>query len=159
MRFHVSTSCIKLALTAFCSFAIAESGPSANNNPRANPQSTRGLAQIAAGLPADYQGAEVAVILNRSQFTPSVIRLRPGLRTRLVFATVNPKPGALVVEGFNLQRWVPNQEPSTQRSPERLEIEREVSAERVTEVIFDPVVGTFPFHDALSGARGEIIVE
>lgn len=152
------TQSITLALVSMSLWA--ESGP--GGNPYSVPQqATRGIAQAvqAPGLPADYQGAEVAVILTRGQFIPSTIKLRTGMRTRLVFATVNPKPGALVIEGMNLQRWVPNGEPAAQRPPERIEIEREVASDRVTEIVFDPISGNFPFHDALSGARGEIVVE
>ena len=38
------------------------------------------------------------------------------------------------------------------------EMEREINASRVTEVLLDPKVGTYSFHDAISGAHGEIIV-
>jgi len=100
-------------------------------------------------------GPEVAIILAQSRFYPSRIRLKAGEKTRLVFATVNRKPAALVMEQFQVQRWVA----ASPVPHQPWEITRELSIDRLTEIIVEPTQGSYSFHDALSGAVGEIIVE
>lgn len=105
-------------------------------------------------------GSEIAVILSKDRFFPSQIRLRAGVPTALVFTTVNKKPAALVIEQLSVQRWVAAEaSPSIDRATAPTEITRELNADRVTTISFEPVKGKYGFHDALSGARGEIIVE
>lgn len=93
-------------------------------------------------------GSEIAVILYQDTFYPSKINLRAGAPATLVFATVNKKPAALIIEPIAVQRWIASGE-----------INREVNSERVTVVSFEAVKGRYRFHDALGGARGEIVVE
>ena len=105
---------------------------------------------------------DIAVILSNNQFYPSRIRLREGIQTRLIFTTVNRKPAALVIEKLQVQRWVANEghvPGKTEEERSRFEANRELNSTRVTEVNFDPKKGIYSFHDALSGASGEITVE
>lgn len=105
-------------------------------------------------------GSEIAIILSKDRFFPNQIRLRAGVPTALVFTTVNKKPAALVIEPLSVQRWVAAEaSPSIDRATAPTEITRELNADRVTTISFEPVKGKYGFHDALSGARGEIIVE
>jgi len=102
-------------------------------------------------------GSEIAVVLYQDRFFPSRLVLRAGAPTTLVFATVNRKPAALVIEPISVQRWIASGGRSDAGAS--LEINREVNIERVTVVSFEPVRGRYRFHDALGGARGEIVVE
>lgn len=112
-----------------------------------------------AFAPAPARGAEVAVVLTQDHFLPARIHLKEGQPTRLVFTTVNKKPAALVIESLQVQEWV-GREPASQVSGNSLdEINREISSSRVTEVVLEPRRGRYVFHDAISGARGEIWVE
>jgi hypothetical protein len=114
----------------------------------------------------EFSGPDVAVILARNQFYPSTIRLRSGSATRLLFTTVNRKPGALILERLEIQRWIPGDSgntagnrPMTEAERARSEVDREVTSEKITEVLIDPKPGSYGFYDALSGATGEIVVE
>ena len=87
--------------------------------------------------------------------------------TTLIFATVNKKPAALVIEPANPPRAIASVPAapsvsgsvSVDRVNAPSEITREIVNERVTAVSFDPVPGRYFFHDALTKAKGEIIVE
>ncbi|MBY0370473.1 hypothetical protein K2X33_07290, partial [bacterium] len=99
----------------------------------------------------------IAVVLYQDRFYPSRVVLRAGAPATLVFATVNRKPTALVIEPISVQRWIASG--GRTEGASALEINREVNIERVTVVSFEPVRGHYRFHDALGGARGEIVVE
>jgi hypothetical protein len=105
---------------------------------------------------------EVAVVLSGNKFFPSKIKLREGLPTKLFFTTVNKKPGALVIERLQIQRWIAKEHPpnASEADRARWESSHEINASHVTEVIIaDPKIGKYMFHDALTGAAGEINVE
>jgi hypothetical protein len=74
---------------------------------------------------------------------------------------VESKPAALIVEGLKMQRWIASENASLTPStaPDYFELQRELTRERVTEITLEPSAGTYPFFDALSGARGEIVVQ
>jgi len=104
---------------------------------------------------------DVSIILTSNQFFPSRIRLRDGQRIRLLFTTTNPKPAALVIERLQIQKWIAgtSDEPKRQVANFQLEINRELSPQRIAEVVLEPKLGVYEFHDAISGAAGEIVVE
>lgn len=109
-----------------------------------------------AGVP------DIAIILSNNQFFPSRIRLKEGIQTRLIFTTVNKKPAALVIERLQIQRWIAKekeQTPTSELERSKWEVNKEVSSTKITEVTIDPKKGTYAFHDAISGATGEITVE
>ncbi len=111
---------------------------------------------------SEFSGPDVAIILAHNQFYPSTIRVRSGAPTRLLFTTVNRKPGALILERMDVQRWIPGEpeaKPMTEAERARTEVDREVTAQKITEVLIEPKPGNYSFYDALSGATGEIIVE
>lgn len=109
-------------------------------------------------LPA---AAEAAIILSRNRFYPSKIQMPAGTKVRIWFTTVESKPAALIVEGLKMQRWIASENASLTPStaPDYFELQRELTRERVTEITLEPSAGTYPFFDALSGARGEIVVQ
>ena len=98
------------------------------------------------------------MVLSQDRFVPSKVRLREGQPTRLIFTTVNRKPAALVIESLHVQQWLAR-EPAEADSTSDTEVTRELSSNRVTEVMLDPRRGRYIFHDAISGATGEISVE
>lgn len=104
-------------------------------------------------------GSEIAVILSRDRFYPSEIRIRSGIASTLVFSSVNRKPAALVIEPSALTRKAASTDEATPVPQTPAEITRELSNDRVTTIAFDLPKGTYGFHDALGGGRGEIIVE
>lgn len=109
-----------------------------------------------AGVP------DIAIILAHNQFFPSKIRMKEGIQTRLIFTTVNKKPAALVIERLQIQRWIAKEKertPSSELERSRWEVNREISSTKITEITLDPKKGTYAFHDAISGAAGEIEVE
>lgn len=95
--------------------------------------------------------SDIAILLSNNQFYPSRVRMKEGIKTRLIFATINKKPAALIIEKLQVQRWIAKEE--------KLEITREISSSKVTEVLLSPAKGEYTFYDALSGASGEIVVE
>lgn len=106
--------------------------------------------------------SEIAIILQNGAFYPSKILLRPDTAATLIFATVHDKPAALIIEKMNLQRWIAKTEdPAVSQAFEqqRWELTREIAKNKVTRVSIEPSRGTYQFHDALSGALGEIVVE
>lgn len=106
--------------------------------------------------------SEVSVILSQQNFFPATIRLAPDKQAKLYFTTTNKKPAALIIERLNIQRWIAKDgAPVPQNDVERApwEITRELGFDRVTEVTIVPKKGSYSFYDALSGARGEIVVE
>lgn len=103
---------------------------------------------------------EVAIILSAQRFFPARIRLKEGQSTRLLFTSLNARPAALVIEQLQVQRWIASEKGSNAglgRMP--AEILREIGNNRMTEVTLQPQRGNYTFHDALSGAVGEIVVE
>lgn len=116
--------------------------------------------QLDKGAPASEATpeAEVAVILSGHRFYPARIRLKEGQAIKLVFTTLNKKAAALVMEQLQVQRWIAKEDGSTNMESET-EITRELSHLRITEISLRPKKGTYSFHDALSGAVGEIVVE
>jgi len=106
---------------------------------------------------------EISVILANKQFFPARIRIREGTQTKLYFTTTNERPAAIVVERNQIQRWVAKEggQPNAPSELERAKFEatREVSKQRVTEIMLDPKRGTYSFHDVISGAKGQITVE
>lgn len=105
---------------------------------------------------------DIAIILSNNQFFPSKIRLKEGVETRLIFTTTNKKPAALVMERLHIQRWIAKEKepvPASELDRARWEVNRELSASKMTEVVLDPKEGIYSFHDAISGASGEIEVE
>lgn len=120
--------------------------------------------KLGGRLSAEIQsGPEVAIILVGKQFFPSRIRLKDGLPTRLYLTTTNERPAAVVVEQMKIQRWIAKEggQPKAQTELERakFEVRREVAAQRVTEIVMEPMRGTYSFHDVISGAKGQITVE
>lgn len=112
--------------------------------------------------PAPVQGPELAVVLADGRFRPARLRLKQGEATRILFTTLGRKPAALIIERLRVQRWLSRPEEAALRSPASSgpwELNREVNSNRLTEIVLDPVKGTYSFHDAISGATGEIIVE
>jgi Cupredoxin-like domain len=105
---------------------------------------------------------ELSVILVGNQFYPSRLRLKDGMQTKIYFTTTNEKAAAIVIERTAIQRWVAKEgerRPASELERSKLEITREVTSNKVTEVLMDPVKGSYSFHDALSGAKGQMIVE
>lgn len=134
--------------------AIAPPQPAATTQILPVPSSTA-MAPL-AGVP------DIAVILSNNQFFPSKIRLKEGMQTRLIFTTLNKKPAALVIERLQIQRWIAKEgepQPKSELERSRLEINRELVSTKVTEIVLDPKAGTYSFHDAITGASGEINVE
>lgn len=103
--------------------------------------------------------AEIAVILHNNRFYPARIKLKEGQATRLFFTSLNQKPAALIVEELQVQRWIARESAAAPAPAPAGEISRELSLNKITEVSLQPKRGTYMFHDALSGAVGEIIVE
>lgn len=105
--------------------------------------------------------AEVAVILSQNQFFPRKVHVSAIGQIRLWFTTVDPRPAALVLEGLKVQRWLAAELGMipTAVGTEYYEVQRELTKERVTEVILQPPPGKYTFFDAVSGAEGELIVE
>lgn len=103
---------------------------------------------------------EVAVILSNDKFYPNRVKLIEGLPTRLMFATTNRKPAALIIEKLKVQRWIAK-EPKINmpQDAKSAEINRELVTNRVTEITLEPRRGSYQFHDAVSGATGELVVE
>ncbi len=109
---------------------------------------------------------EVSVILSGQQFVPARFRIKSGMKTKIYFTTTQRRPSALVIERLSIQRWIGQHDAqfsniATKESPKRDNdtINREINSQKMTEIILDPKPGTYGFHDPLSGARGEIIVE
>ena len=101
---------------------------------------------------------EVAIILNNNRFYPARFKLKEGQPIHLYFTSLNPKPAALIIEELQIQRWIAKESPQRPtNSP--LEISRELDTNRMVEITLQPKRGTYQFHDALSGAMGEIFVE
>lgn len=105
---------------------------------------------------------DIAIILAHNQFFPSRIRLKEGIQTRLIFTTVNKKPAALVIERLQIQRWIAKEKdptPTSELERSKWEVNKEISSTKITEITLEPKKGTYAFHDAISGAAGEITVE
>lgn len=106
---------------------------------------------------------EAAIILSGNQFYPARIRLKDSVQTKLYFTTMNDKPAALIIDRMQVQRWVAKEggqtKPSSETERSKMELTRELSKNKVTEILLDPKRGTYAFYDALSGARGQMIVE
>ena len=136
--------------------AVPTPTPTPTLTPTPAPQAATPSTEVV--LPA---AAEAAVILSRNRFYPSKIQMPAGTKVRIWFTTVESKPAALIVEGLKMQRWIASENASLTPStaPDYFELQRELSRERVTEITLEPSAGTYPFFDALSGARGEIVVQ
>lgn len=102
---------------------------------------------------------EVAVVLSNDKFFPSKVKLFEGQPARLIFATTNRKPAALIIERLKFQRWIAKEPKLSSPESGKFELNRELVTNRVTEVTFEPKRGSYTFHDAVSGATGEILVE
>jgi hypothetical protein len=102
---------------------------------------------------------EVAVVLSNDKFFPSRVKLFEGQPARLIFATTNRKPAALIIERLKFQRWIAKEPKLSSPESGKFELNRELVTNRVTEVTFEPKRGSYTFHDAVSGASGEILVE
>lgn len=106
--------------------------------------------------------SDFSIILSNNEFYPSKIVLKPGSTIRLLFTTTNKKSAALVMEKLNIQRWISSQfdgEKTKELDRTKFEVNRELSANRVTEITFQAKPGTYSFHDVITGASGEISVE
>lgn len=106
--------------------------------------------------------SDVSIILANNEFFPSKVILKANSDIRLLFTTTNKKPAALVIEKLKVQRWVASTEEGKETHEldrSTYEVNRELTASRVTEIEFEPKPGTYSFHDVMSGASGEIIVE
>lgn len=107
---------------------------------------------------------EIAVILHNKQFFPSRIRLKAGIPTKVYFTTTAERPAAIVVEQLQVQKWLakdgaPERKIASEYDRAKFEVTREVVANKMTEITFEPRRGTYGFHDAISGAKGQIVVE
>jgi len=113
--------------------------------------------------PTNVHGPEFAILLTDGKFRPARVRLKAGETSRILFTTLGPKPAALIIERLRVQKWLTRPEEANKRSPASVnapwEVNRELSANRLTEIAIEPVKGNYMFHDAISGAAGEIIVE
>jgi hypothetical protein len=98
---------------------------------------------------------EAAVLFTPEGFFPNQVRLKANVPARLIFASVNKKPGALIVENLGIQRWVGERGLASDGS----EATRELLESRMAEVLVELPPGAYPFSDALSGAVGELKVE
>ena len=110
----------------------------------------------------EYQGPEIAIIFSKGRFRPDRFRIPANKKVRLLFATTQKRPAALIIEKLKVQRWIAKEEQEKKKHPifrHSGEITREISAQKVTEILVNPETGTYKFHDALSGAMGEFIVE
>ena len=94
------------------------------------------------------------------------IHLKTGVKTKLVFATVNEKPAALVVEDLKIQRWLSKNAEAgeeavdkTERMASSTDVTRELVSDRIVELTIKPSEGSYSFYDALTGAQGKILVE
>lgn len=132
---------------------------------RAPSNSTEKMVETKVSLddPTSVRGPEVAIVLTDGKFRPARLRLRAGETTRLLFTTLGHKPAALIIERLRVQKWLSRPEEAAKRTPASAsapwEANRELSSTRLTEISLDPVRGNYTFHDAISGATGEIIVE
>lgn len=126
-----------------------------------SPQPRRYVASSTAeeDIPSIAPGGEVAVILAHQRFLPGRIHIPAGVETRLIFTTINQQPAALIIERLNVQRWINQAAAATTNSNIPWEINREVSSKHVTEILLKADKGIYSFHDALTGARGEIVVD
>lgn len=109
---------------------------------------------------------EVSIILSGKQFVPSFVRLKSGHRSKLFVTSIGKKPSAIVIERLSVQRWVAQHDAifsgANTRESSKTEgeaINREINSTKITEIVLDAKPGTYSFHDPLSGARGEIIIE
>lgn len=141
--------------------------PTATPTPKPSPTPTPTPIPLKAKLQTDRiieaaPTVEVAIILHNGQFFPSKIKLRDGALAKLYFATINDKPAALIIERLQIQRWIAKEDqpkPTTEIDRAKYELTRELSRNRITEIKLEPTKGSYSFHDALSGARGQITVE
>ncbi len=106
--------------------------------------------------------SEVAIILSSQNFFPRKVHLAAGKEARIYFTTTNKDPAALIIERMNIQRWIAKdggaiKQNDIGRAP--WEFTKELNMKRLTEIIITPRKGTYVFYDALTGARGEIVVE
>ncbi len=119
--------------------------------------------KVSLDEPTNVRGPEVAIVLTDGKFRPARLRLRSGETTRLLFTTLGHKPAALIIERLRVQKWLARPEEAAKRAPASnaapWEVNRELSSTRLTEIALDPVRGNYTFHDAISGATGEIVVE
>lgn len=108
---------------------------------------------------------EIAVILHNKQFFPSRIRIKAGIPTKVFFTTTADRPAAIVVEQLQVQKWLAKEGGGNDRKPAseydraKFEVTREVVNNKMTEITFEPRRGTYSFHDAISGAKGQIVCE
>lgn len=106
---------------------------------------------------------EIAVILHNKQFFPSRIRLKAGIPTKVYFTTTGERPAAIVVEQLQVQKWLAKELGDRKLASEydkaKFEVSRELMQNKMTEITFEPRRGTYSFHDAISGAKGQIVVE
>jgi len=106
---------------------------------------------------------EIAVILHNKQFFPSRIRVKAGTPTKVFFTSTSDRPAAIVVEQLQVQKWLAkdanDRKPASEYDRAKFEASREVSRSKLTEITFEPRRGTYGFHDAITGAKGQIIVE
>ncbi len=119
---------------------------------------------IRLGIPGEAPAsAEVAVILSEKQFIPAKVKLKAGVPSTLYFTTINDKPAAVVIEELQIQRWVAKEgekpAPMSELERAKMEATKEVTKNKITEIMLEPHRGTFVFHDVISGAKGQIIVE
>jgi hypothetical protein len=106
--------------------------------------------------------SDFSIILANNEFFPAKIVLKSGDTIRLLFTTTNRKSAALVVERLNIQRWVASSDDEQKKDEldrQKFEVNRELNSTRVTEIEFEPKPGIYGFHDAITGASGEILVE
>lgn len=106
--------------------------------------------------------SDFSIILANNEFFPAKVVLKSGDTIRLLFTTTNRKSAALVVERLNIQRWVASSDDSNKKNEldrQKFEVNRELNSSRVTEIEFEPKPGVYGFHDAITGASGEILVE
>lgn len=137
--------------------------PQAANLPPINTPDLNGTSSALARIPGQVPlNPEVAIILVNKEFYPAKVRLKGGVQTRLFFTTTNEKPAAVIVEQLQIQRWVAKEnemEPQTESERAKWEAAKEVSRNRVTEITVEPRKGTYIFLDAITGAKGQLIVE
>ncbi|MFM8313910.1 MAG: hypothetical protein ACKOA8_06460, partial [Deltaproteobacteria bacterium] len=106
--------------------------------------------------------SDFSIILAHQEFYPAKLVMKSGSSIRLLFTTTNRKPAALVIERLNIQRWVASSDEGQKKNEldrSKFEINRELTASRVTEIEFEPKPGVYSFHDVITGASGEIVVE
>lgn len=128
--------------------AVPESIPKTESSNRADLKAEKSTLEVVPGT------NDISIILTDSEFFPSIIKMRPTEKSRLLFISTSQKPAALIFTKPQIQRWL-----ATSSNTKIQTEKKEITSSRVTPIEFSAEPGTYKFYDALSGAAGEIQVE